>query len=70
MDEKLQKVEEKVQLMAQKHHLYKYLDWAYQRKYITSEEHLGIKKLLSSQAVEDVIVGRSVLEAKVNPPKL
>lgn len=64
MSQKLKKTEETVKLLAQIHHLYVFTDWALTRKFITAEEYEGIKKLLSSQSERDILVARSVLQAK------
>jgi hypothetical protein len=65
MNNKLQKTEETVQLLAEKHHLYIFNDWALTRKFINKEEHLGIRKLLSSVSVKDINIAKDVLEVKV-----
>jgi len=66
MSNNLQKTEENIQLLAQIHHLYVFNDWALTRKFINKKEWSGIKKLLSSQSIKDIVVAKAVLEVKTN----
>ena len=66
MSSNLQKTEENVQLLAQIHHLSVFNDWALTRKFINKKEWNGIKELLSSQSIKDIVVAKAVLEVKTN----
>jgi hypothetical protein len=57
---------ENVQFLAQIHHLSVFNDWALTRKFINKKEWSGIKKLLSSQSIKDIVVAKAVLEVKIN----
>ena len=65
MSNNLQKTEEKIQLLAQIHHLHVFADWALTRTFINKKEHTGIKELLHAQSVKDINIAKSILEVKV-----